>query len=56
MRKKWEYKAILLSLSSSEAGNEQKLNTLGDEGWELVTVAVEAGMAVGTAFLKREKA
>jgi len=41
MLKKWEYRAIQVGLYRSEARNEQQLNTLGDEGWELVTVAVE---------------
>ena len=53
MRKKWEYKAIELYISRM---SESMLNDLGDEGWELVTVAVEAGMAVGTLLFKREKA
>jgi len=53
MPKKWEYKAVVLYIQPM---SESELNALGDEGWELVAVAVEAGMAVGTLLFKREKA
>ena len=34
---KWEYKVVLLSWT----GDETKLNELGQQGWELVSVAME---------------
>ena len=44
----WEYKVIGLP-SPADATNEQVLNVLGAEGWELV------GQVDCTAFLKRHK-
>ena len=50
--KAWEYKVI-------HHLNEQKLNELGAEGWELVTVlpAISSGSSTGvtTFYLKRAK-
>lgn len=43
--KKWEYKV-------ERKGNEDRLNALGDQGWELVHVSY----AFLRFYLKREKA
>ena len=46
---KWEYKIFNYDLGDLE----QLLNALGDEGWELVSVAPLAASHV--AYLKRSK-
>lgn len=35
---KWEYKRIVQNLAKGEAPDEDELNTLGAEGWELAAV------------------
>jgi hypothetical protein len=47
---KWEYK--VLSLPRLDGEKEEKLNSLGDEGWELVSVSPLSNFV---AFLKRAK-
>jgi len=39
----WEYKQIVRNLSESKIPSEDELNQLGKDGWELVTVFVNAG-------------
>jgi hypothetical protein len=47
---KWEYKEI------SGTSLERELNKLGEEGWELVAVVIDAEFLPRFhAFLKREK-
>jgi len=38
MPKKWEYKVLTLAFDTEA---ETELNALGDEGWELVTAALD---------------
>ena len=46
---KWEYKVIQLIGNPEE--HQKQLNQLADEGWELVSLAMEYPFA----YLKREK-
>jgi Domain of unknown function (DUF4177) len=39
----WEYKQVIRNLAESKIPSEDELNRLGKEGWELVTVFVNAG-------------
>jgi len=56
MRNKWEYKVIRVTLTDyTTKSEERQLDTLGDEGWELLSVAGPDVIRGGTAFLKREK-
>jgi len=52
----WEYKIVNLSYSGS-ISVEAQINRLGNEGWELVDVAVKYGdgSADGNYFFKRPK-
>ena len=52
MAKRWEYKIVNLDPKGSfvtDEAKEELLNTLGQEGWELITIFESA-----TAYLKRE--
>ncbi|MBQ0123965.1 MAG: DUF4177 domain-containing protein [Bacteroidales bacterium] len=55
--KKFEYKTESFNTPAC-TGMQSKLNKLGKEGWELVSVcptnSYESGLAEITAFLKRE--
>ena len=55
--KKYEYRAESFNTPAC-TGMQSKLNKLGKEGWELVSVcptnSYESGLAEITAFLKRE--
>ncbi|MEE9298269.1 MAG: DUF4177 domain-containing protein [Acidimicrobiia bacterium] len=52
--KRWEYRTIFGGNSSSHA--EEKINELGAEGWELVSVVPPADLAgEAVLYLKREK-
>ena len=61
--KKWEYEALLLSkkIFSSGFREEEEMNTMGKEGWELVSVipqhaqiGLTGATTGGIAFFKRE--
>lgn len=47
---KWEYTILML-----DGRNEEKLNELGNEGWELVSVTTESEDRYATAYLKKPK-
>lgn len=47
---KWKYQILVL-----DGRNEEKLNELGDEGWELVCVTSESEERYATAYFKRQK-
>ena len=55
--KQFEYKTLDFATPAC-SGMESKLNKLGKEGWELVSVcptdSSQYGLAIVTAFLKRE--
>lgn len=66
MKKKWEYKIIGLNGSLKADENkrlETRLNTLGDDGWELVGILdkIDSGISVepkvycNFIMMKREK-
>jgi len=65
MAKKWEYKVEIIKCEVGYTTDidfygktiEKTLNTLGEEGWELVAVArvVAGGIRYGYAILKKEK-
>jgi hypothetical protein len=42
-RIQWEYKVLIKELGSDPALDEDELNTLGKQGWELGGVFVDAG-------------
>ena len=46
-RMKWEYKV--------ESVDENGLNELGEEGWDLVTVQASPGGAIRLSYLRRQK-
>jgi hypothetical protein len=49
----WEYRVTMMT---DDALNSQaKLNRLGDEGWELVAVAVSPETRMSMAYLRRRK-
>jgi len=53
---KWEYRRLLLSPLSDE--NTDILNDMGNDGWELVDVAVvplDAGKQASVFYFKRPK-
>ena len=60
---KWEYKTIKLPTEGTldfdfgidEAGADEKLNTLGKLGWELVSVICAGSSRKIVALLKRAK-
>ena len=66
MVKKWEYKVVDLDYQTDQGGNlkavsrddlrEELLNSLGQEGWELVAIATYSGedSEATTAYFKRE--
>lgn len=41
----WQYKQLMYELNRVGFPDEEALNRLGEEGWELVTVLVHAGRA-----------
>ena len=50
---KWEYKRFISDWSDKEFTILQELNSLGDEGWELVTVVPESKLQKQTFYFKR---
>ena len=50
---KWEYKHFISDWSDKEFTILQELNSLGDEGWELVTVVPESKLEKQTFYFKR---
>ncbi len=48
---KWEYKTLWLKLWETK-GHEEQLNKLGNDGWELVNIAVHKSKYC--AFFKRQ--
>lgn len=49
----WEYRVTMLA--DDALSTQAKLNRLGDEGWELVTVAVSSESRLTLAYLRRRK-
>ena len=39
----WEYKQVVRDLSENKIPSEDELNRLGKEGWELITIFINAG-------------
>jgi len=52
----WEYKVVSIDVSSSSSyhNTEKILNSLGFQGWELVSVTDKYTENGGTAYLKRK--
>lgn len=50
MGEKWEYKVVFLPLPDAE----KLLNSLGKEGWELITVVTMGVRQDWVGFLKRK--
>jgi hypothetical protein len=46
---KWEYKRV----NAEWFVGESEMNTLGTEGWELVSVTLHSGVDNATAYFKR---
>jgi hypothetical protein len=44
-RLKWEYKQIVRDLKKESPPNEEELNKLGEEGWEMSGVAQQPPLA-----------
>lgn len=54
---RWEYKIVTLGPSTSQSG-ESLLNSLGDEGWDLIAFQpnnARAYVGEGAYFLKRSR-
>lgn len=49
----WEYRVTVLAGEALD--NQAKLNRFGDEGWQLVTVAISPDSHVMLAYLRRRK-
>ena len=49
----WEYKLLSRNLSKEEAPNEEELNRLGKDGWELAAALTNGGVA--QFYFKRMK-
>jgi hypothetical protein len=58
---KYEYKVLNLEQTSGWSAKvdvdeiEKEMNTLGDDGWELVSSSVRTGSGTVVAFFKRIK-
>lgn len=50
---RWEYKFTVLPANNIEDAIDNKLNDLGEQGWELVSVVKDTYMTV--AYFKRQK-
>ncbi len=49
----WEYRLFVRDLELDNAPDEEELNPLGSEGWEMVGIIVHANMLY--CYFKREK-
>jgi hypothetical protein len=49
----WEYKLLFRDLDSDNAPDEDELNPLGAEGWELVGMFVQGGILY--CYFKRQR-
>ena len=51
----WEYQAVQITDLGGGLGVSQKLNELGKQGWEVISLARESGITGYVAFMKHKR-